>query len=492
MFEQFKRLFRNSAIYTAGNILNRSTALISMPVLTRYLAPAEYGILSVVSALVTALSFIYYLGLRGSATRFYYDLNSAIERRNYFSSLFFFLIGAAALLTTLLVIFGDTLLAPLLKGEVPFHPYMDIAVVTLVFGTFSVLPSVLMRVKEQAALFVTVEFARATGITALSVLFVVVGGLGALGPLLASLTVTACAAVYFVYYLRPYLGPIFHWAAIGQSLVFGVPTISERLCWWVLNASNRIWLLQYVSLSAAGIYTVSHSMGFALQLVGGAINSAWTPFFYAIARDRTKQEARQMFSYTATYYTLAVVFFGLALALFAHEVFRILASDRYLAGLPIVPWVIGAAILETLYDIPSRGLYLMKRTQLLPLIMVAAAVVTTVLNALLIPSWGLVGAAVATLTGYATLLAVTLGVSQRIYFVPYQYLRLGKIFLAAGTVYAATLWLSPAALLAGILIKAAALVCFPLVLYAIGFFEKAELSRAGELVRATLRNKEIP
>jgi len=489
MFEQLKRLFRNSAIYTAGNILNRATALISMPVLTRYLVPAEYGILSVVSALIAALAFIYHLGLRASATRFYYDLDSEAERKSYFSTLFFFLIGTAALLTTLLVIFGDAILAPLLKGEVPFHPYMSVALVTLVFGAFGSLPSVLMRVKEQAPLFVTVEFARAMGILVLSILFVVVGGLGALGPLLASLAVTACAAVYFAYYLRPYLGLNFHWAAIRQSLHFGIPTISERMCWWVLNASNRLWLLQYASLSAAGIYAVSHSMGVALQLVGGSINSAWTPFFYAVARDQTKQEARQMFSYTTTYYILAVVFFGLALAIFGREVFRILASERYLAGLPVIPWVLAAAIFETLYDIPSRGLYLMKRTQLLPLIMVVTAGVTTALNFILIPRWGMLGAAWATLVGYAILLLVTFSVSQRVYFVPYQYARIGKIFLAAGAISAGALWLSPAALIAGLLVKAAALACFPLVLYAIGFFEAAELSRAGELARAALRNK---
>ena len=489
MFDKLKRLLKNSTIYTLGGVLSRATGLITIPVLTRYLTPGEYGILSVVSSVTGSLQFIYNMGLGASSTRYYYDLDSEIKRKSYFSTLFFFLIAAASLFSLLLMIFGDRLLAPLLKREVPFYPYIAVALATIFFNVFGVLPNALMRVREQASLYTTVDFVRAISVMALSIFLVVVGGMGALGPLLASLLIAPLAAGYFSYYLRPYLSLSFHWPMVRESIYFGIPTISERLCWWVLTASNRLFLLHYVSLPAAGIYSVSNLVGVALRLIGGSLNFAWTPFFYAIATEEREEEARRIFAYAATYYTLVIVCFGLALAVFAREVFHILAPRGYLAGLPVVPWVILGSICEALYDIPSRGLYLMRRTQVLPFIMLAAAAVNTVCNFTLIPHWGMTGAAWATLLGYAAMTLVTLKVSQRIYFVPYDYVRIGKIFVAAGAVYIAALWLAPEDLIFGIAVKAAVLGSFPLALYLSGFFAAAETRWMREAARAVLRNR---
>ncbi len=492
MFDKLKRLLKNSAIYTLGSLLSRATSLISMPVLTRYLAPGEYGILSVVSSVTGSLGFIYSLGLRASATRYYYDLDSEGERKDYFSSLLFFSTGTASLLTLLLMIFGDRLLAPLLKGEVPFYPFIAVALGSRFLQVVGLLPNTLMRVREQASLYVTVDVVRDISVMTLSILFVVAGGMGALGPLLASLLVSALAVSYFLRYLRPYLAFRFHWAPVRDSLYFGIPTMSERLCWWILISSNRLFLLHYVSLPAAGIYSVSSSVGLMLQLIGASINSAWTPFFYAVARDENKAEARRLISYSATYYTLVIVTFALVLAIFAREVFHILAPVRYLAGLPIVPWIVLGSMLETLYDIPSRGLYLMKRTRVVPLIMLAAAAVSTAFNFVLIPRWGMMGAAWATILGYAVMMILTFRASQRVHFVPYDYVRIGKIFVLGGMVYFAATWLGPDAFLPGLLVKAAVLASFPLALYLTRFFQPSELRRAREVALTVLRNRRSP
>ena len=76
MFEKIERLLKNSAIYTLGTMLTRAKSLISMPVLTRLLAPGEYGLLSVVSSLTVPLQVFDHLGFKASSARYYYDLVS--------------------------------------------------------------------------------------------------------------------------------------------------------------------------------------------------------------------------------------------------------------------------------------------------------------------------------------------------------------------------------------------------------------------------------
>jgi hypothetical protein len=73
--------------------------------------------------------------------------------------------------------------------------------------------------------------------------------------------------------------------------------------------------------------------------------------------------------------------------------------------------------------------------------------------------------------------------------VPYEYGRIGKIFAAAGMVYFASVRLAPDAFLSSLVVKAAVLAVFPLVLYATGFFSAAELHRAREAASAMWRKK---
>ena len=482
MFDKLKSFAKNSAIYMLGTLLSRATELISMPVFTRYLAPGEYGILSVVSSVMGILGLAYNMGIGGSTTRYYYDLNSDQERKSYFSSLLFFLLAAAFLLSFLLMTFGEVLLAPLLKREIPFHPYLTVAVWTLFFQPIGGLTASLMRVREQAARFITLQTVRSISVLTLSILLVVLAGMGALGPILASFLVSALTTVYLLYYLWPYLGLTFRWAPVRESLAFGLPTVPQKFGGWVLRGSDRLFLLHFASVSAAGIYSISYSLGLLLSLLGRSIENAWTPFFYAVARDESEKEAQRIFSYAATYYTLFIVSLGLALAIFARELFHILAPAKYLAGLSIVPWIILGSIFEALYDIPSRGIYLMKKTQWLPVIVLTAAAVNTGFNFALIPAWGMMGAAWATLIGYSVMIVLTFYLAQRLYYVPYDYPRLAKIFVAAIAVYLISTWLSPDTLIPALLIKVTALVSYPIVLWLLGFFETAELSRMRDVV----------
>lgn len=477
MFDKLKSLAKNSAIYAVRTLLGQATELITMPVLTRYLPPGEYGILSVVSSLMGVLRFVYNMGLRDSPTRYYYDLDSDEQRKSYFSSLFYFLLAGAFLFSFILIAFGEPLLAPLLKREVPFHPYITIAIGTLLLQATVGIPFSLMRVKEQAALYTTVHLVSAISASALSILLVVLARMGALGPLLASFLVSALTFAYFLYYLRPYLGLTFRWAPVRESLAFGLPTISERLGGWVLRSSDRLFLVHFASVSSAGIYSVSYSLGLLLSLVGRSIEDAWTPFFYAIARDEKEKEAQRILSYAATYYTLVIVSLGLALAIFARELFRILAPEKYLDGLPVVPWVILGSVFHVLNDIPTSGIYLMKKTQWLPVIVVTGAAINTAFNFALIPAWGMMGAAWATLIGYSAMIALTFYLAQSFYYVPYDYAKMAKIFVAAIAVYSVAKWLSPDSLMPALLVKGAVLGSYPVVLWLLGFFEAAELSR---------------
>ena len=81
MYQKLKKLFASSSIYTLGNVVNRALFLISMPIMTRYLIPKEYGILSLINAVTAILATLYGLGTTSSAMRFYYEYDSEIDQK---------------------------------------------------------------------------------------------------------------------------------------------------------------------------------------------------------------------------------------------------------------------------------------------------------------------------------------------------------------------------------------------------------------------------
>jgi O-antigen/teichoic acid export membrane protein len=153
---------------------------------------------------------------------------------------------------------------------------------------------------------------------------------------------------------------------------------------------------------------------------------------------------------------------------------RPLFAPAYWSGLSIVPLVLLGYLFLGVYNNLLAGIYIEKRTGYLPAVTFLGAAVNVVANYLLIPSWGLTGAAFATFAAYAVMAVALYVVVHRIYPVPYEWARITKIGIAAAAVFGIyALVQIPGAEL---LWKAALLFAFVALMYAMKFFIPSELA----------------
>jgi O-antigen/teichoic acid export membrane protein len=137
---------------------------------------------------------------------------------------------------------------------------------------------------------------------------------------------------------------------------------------------------------------------------------------------------------------------------------------------------VAASILECSFHIPSKGLYLQRKTAwLLPLFLLPATV-NIGLNFLLVPVYGMRGAAWSMVFGYTLMITMTMVVSQRVYPIPYEYGRIAKLIAAGLAVWGLSLVLPETGWAARIVAKVGVLALFPLLLWVVGFFNDAERS----------------
>jgi O-antigen/teichoic acid export membrane protein len=474
MYEQLRRLFRQSAAYTMATMVNRAFAILLVPIYTRFMTQASYGDLALLLGMTAILWVAFDFGISSALTRFYYDYDDDHARRRYIGSMWLCTTLIAGGISLALTVLWPGLLSGLV-GDVEFWPYVVLTVWATFLNTANIIPKVLMRVREQSSRYVVLVCAQSVLLLVAVLVLVVMLHLGLLGAVLAMFIECAVIYVFFtVYTLRNSSLPP-DWPAMGRSARFGFPVIVLEAGWWILDTSDRFILRHYDSARIVALYSVGYALGRLLLMVSTSIDQAWTPFFFAAAK-ADDEEARRVASYAATYFALAVSAMGLFVVVFAREAVLIFGGRAYLEAARVTPVIVMASVVQGLFYVPSRGLLLEKKTKVLPYIVAAAGAVNICLNFLLIPRFGMMGAAVATLLGYIVAVAMTYAFSQHYYRIRYQRSRIAKVLavLCAGT--ACSMLVVPGEWYLALAWKLIILCAAPLALWLSGFFEEREVT----------------
>ena len=481
MYARLRRLLKETSIYSVGNILGRSISVITMPIFTRYMSVSEYGILSLVRPFREFLTIFFDMGASASSTRFYYDQHDERYRVQLFSTLFIFMLVLSTGLALLLITFAEPIWNQFVE-DVPFSPYVVVIILSALFFSPTVLTRTLFRVQGKARRFVELNTLYYLGVAAIGVPAVVLLDMGALGPLAATLIVSVAFFIINVYFLRKYLALTFSWPLLRKMLVFGLPEIPNQAGNWTLKTISQLILQHYWSVAAVGLFAVAFAIANILfELVINAIHWAVQPFYYQVGKEESREKAGEIFAYVATINTAVILFVGLFAILLGKELILIFASAKYAAAETAVVILAVSAIFQFLYFIPSRVFYLQKRTAYLTPLLLLAVGLNLVCGFLLIPEFGTVGAAWATLIAYAGRSLSALLLAQRVLFIPYDYPRIGKALAVFAVLVLARYLLPDLVSAPEVVLKLALLALFPLMLYAVGFFQEREVRAARRL-----------
>lgn len=471
-FSDFKQLLSSSVVYGSGNIVVRAIGFFLLPVYTRYLTTADYGVLAVTDTITAILRILFPLSLHGAAMRLYFSADNEGERRQIMGAIWLAMLLVALSLTIGLDRFGSYLFAWLFQ-DVPFNPYIRMAVWIAFLSVFGLIPLVLFRAEERPWLYALATSGRTLLVIIGVIYFVVFQGRGVYGYLLGTLLVAAAVAVPYIIYMGRSIKVAWRPDILTEAFRYSLPLIPHQLASWLLNLSDRAILERFVSLDELGLYSLGYQIGSIIGLIATSVNAAWTPFLYKKVETEGPAANRNL-SRLTTYYVLGLSFIGLGLLLFARELIVIMTAPSFHAAHRIVPWVVAGVFLNGLYYVPINFLFLEKKTGLIPVVTVISGLVNVGLNLWLAPRYGIMGAAWATFVSYGLMLGLAWFIARRVYPFPYEYGRLFKIFVAVVVVIGLNYVWQSEAFLVSIAIKSMWLVAMPFILLALGFFTPAE------------------
>jgi O-antigen/teichoic acid export membrane protein len=472
---QLKRLGKHSVIYGLGGLVSRILAVILLPLYTRYLSPSDYGKVETLIALTTVVGIALSAGIGSAFFRFYFDSPEPAARRRVLRTSFWFIMGMA----TLGLVVGVALsseISQVLFGTSEDADLVAAAFVGLWAGMNWTQLTNLFRVEERSAAFVSASIANILVTVGATLILVVALDKGPIGVIVGNFTGTLVVYAVLVMYRREQLGLEFDRGLLRAMNKFGLPLVPSALFLWVTNFSDRLFLVKLADVHEVGLYSVGVRIASALVLLLTAFRLAWPAFAYSIEDDAA---ARRTYAYVLTYLVVVTTWVATGLALLSPWIVRwITSKPDYEPASRVVGPLAFSTVAFAGYMVVAIGVGRSRRTQFNWVVTGAAAIVNIGLNLLLIPPYGMMGAAIATIAAYTTMFVGMAWWSQRIYPVAYQWRRVAT---AAG----AGVVLVTVGKLAGGGLPVAALLAlaYPLALLPLGFYLPSERRAIGARLR---------
>ncbi len=428
------RLAKGSLVYGTGSILQRFMGLLLLPLFTRVLSPEDYGIVTLVSLVGVAISGFLTLGTGNSMGILYFREKDLSKRFSIIWSNILLMAGNGIFCLLIIYLLSPMLSNLIFKTEV----YANLIVLSLLGNVLTVISDpwlAYLRFEEKAKDHVVLTLISSFLTISLSVYFVLVIKLGVFGLILAT--------------------PISHgimlivnWRVIGSKVPFaidvkvfkpllkiGFPSIFGLFAFLLIDYADRQMIERILGLSAVGIYSNGYNFGFFMIFIVGAFGTAWSPFFMSFINK--PEEASLVFSKVLYYYVIGCGCLVVLFFLMAKPVVMLMTAPAFHEAHLVVGIIACSYFFKGCYQIFLPGIYYAEKLYVQSIIEWSGAFANIFLNLWLIPIYGILGAAFATLASYLVLPLLAWFFSRNYLKVDYQWKRITlAIFILLSAIFA--------------------------------------------------------
>jgi O-antigen/teichoic acid export membrane protein len=412
---------RHTIIYGLGTVLQKGVSFLMLPLYTRLLTPADYGILALIDMTLDVISIGAGAQLAYAIFRFYHKADTDAERHTVVSTVFQALLVSYAVTGGLTMLFADPI-SVLLFGSTERATLIRIASGGMISQCLLIVPFAFMQVIERSALVTSVSFAKLTLQLGLNVLFLVGFRVGVMGILMSTLLANAIVGISVSVWTIRQVGFSFSPVVLRALVRYAGPMVVTQFATFFATFGDRYFLKAFGGESAVGLYNLSYQFGFLLFAVGfSPFNSMWGPRRFAIAKGTDVATRDRELSEGFGYANLLILAIAVGLALFVGDILHLMTTPPFFASARAVPVILIAYVLLAWCNIQDLGILVRERTEYLTLINWIAFAVAGAGWVILIPDHGALGAAWAGTMSFAVRYALTYRIAQHLWPVRYEW-----------------------------------------------------------------------
>lgn len=366
-------------------------SLAMLPIYTRVLLPSDYGAVEAITLITTLASLLLTVNLGEAIFKLTGSAEGRSQRDQIVYTALIVVVGLNVLAFFLLSITAPLLSEYFLVERASLWPLLCLNAFALITEAVSAIAFTQMRIEGKVWHFFTYSMVKMGLQLIANIVFVVILRLGALGIVLSHVSASLVICLLVMVPVLRSSGARFS-RPVGMSLLsIGIPlTLSTAIGYYVVS-SDRLFLSAMSSLAVVGTYALAVRLSQVLvSLIYEPFEQVWDPEKYRIwERHKDPAPIQTVFLLVA----VGVVFFGLAMAVFAKEIFMLISGPQFWAAADVAPPLIAAAALTILTRFCRFGILLGGRMTRITAAAAIAGVLLTALLAVFVPRFGAQGAA---------------------------------------------------------------------------------------------------
>lgn len=389
-----KYLLKNTLIFALGNFGSKLITFLLVPLYTNTLSTSGYGILDIINAIIMIGVPIVTLNISEAVMRFLLDKNSDKEK----------ILGICCNFS-LIAIISSFLLCPI------FNLFQEISSYSLLLSIYILVTAVsgislcYIRGIEKLLIFSIISIIKTLIIGIASIIFLIVFKLGINGYLLAYIIAeTATVLICMFFGIKDYKIRLSRpdKKLIKQMVKFSIFLIPNALMWWIINSMDRFMIVPFFGTEANGIYAVSAKIPTILVTITSIFNQAW---MYSAIKEEKDKDINNNSYYTSNIYNVLFKFITLSstlLIIILKPLLRIYVGKEFFSAWMYTPPLLVGSVFLTLGTFLSNEYTVHKDSKGFLRSASVGAIVNLVLNFMLMPIMGVLGAAIATCISYIT------------------------------------------------------------------------------------------
>ena len=484
MTKGFKEAAKNSVIYSFGNVATKIVGFILLPIYTNseYLKEVDYGVLTNVEIVTQLLIAILGISLYQSLVRWYWDNNYIKKQKRIVFTITISILVFSLICYIPFQFFIDSLSLFLLNSD-DYHYLLKLVYLSAFLQAVIIIPFTLLKLQSKPIIYSISNIFKLFLILSLTLYFVVIKNRNVVGIFEAQCIGNFVLLILLIPYILKNIEFKFEFGELKELIKYSFPLILASISGVLLSFFDRFGLTKMRGLEDTAIYGFGFKIANTIKLVViSSIQMSITPIIFKKMND---PDAKEFYKNTFFIISLIVLFSILLVSMFSSEIINIFATNKtfYLKSIYVISIISFSFLFGSMKDVVIIGLHIKKKTKIIGSILILIAIINFILNYLLIPLWGIYGASVSTLLAQIIFFIIVLYKAQKVYPIPYEFIRLSLLTLFTVVIVIFSYFLNDFRILISISLKLLLIVIYMYVTYnliinkeekkyIIGFWEK--------------------
>jgi O-antigen/teichoic acid export membrane protein len=407
-------LFKASGLYTLFSIINLAVPFILLPILTRYLSPEDYGIITMFSLLVSIINLFVGLNLHGAINRAYFEKN--IDFKEYIANCMYLFLFSTLIVFIIMYLLKDRIF--LITG-VP-QKWIIIGVIYSFFQFAILVNLIIYQARLEVKKYGLLQLSQAFLNLFFTILFVVILTMKWEGRLLAQcLAALIIGIISLIIIIKFWTKWKINVAYMIHAIKFSLPLIPNTMGGMLMVMTDRFIINNVLGLREVGIYTAGLQVGMIIEILASSFNKAWTPWLFNKLNENNLEIKIKIVKFTYLYF-IGMIILALFLGLLSPLVVKIVFGKDFYAAKEVIIWIALGCAFHGMYYMVTNYIFYTYKTHILMWVTLFCGILNFYITYYFVHMKGIVGASISYMIVSFLLFILTWIISIKVYKMPWK------------------------------------------------------------------------